>query len=174
VKEPTNKEAPTLRDEHTQERATYLTLDGIIFSLFALFSSRHRRKSDIANLKSRDLVMLGFATYRLGHLISFDKVTEPLRLPFTETRMDEFGAAMTVEARGEGVRRAIGELISCPICSGTWAAAALVYLVNLFPGPGRIFITMLGAIGMGEALHALTEQLSWTAALARKRVGKSG
>jgi len=163
-----------LRDKQNQERAAYLTLTGLFFGIFALFSSRRRRKSDVENLKSRELVMLGFATYRLGHLISFDKVTEPLRLPFTETKMDEFGAAMTVEARGEGVRRAIGELISCPICSGTWAAAALVYLVNLFPGPGRVFITMLGAIGMGEMLHALSEQLSWTATLARKRVGKSG
>ncbi len=114
----------------TQERATYLTLTGLFFGIFALFSSRRRRKSDVENLKSRDLVMLGFATYRLGHLISFDKVTEPLRLPFTETKMDDFGAAMTVEARGEGVQRALGELISCPICSGTWVAAALVYLAQ--------------------------------------------
>ena len=161
-----------LRDKKTEERATYLTLTGIFFSLFALFSSRHRRKSDIENLKSRELAMLGFASYRLGHLISFDKVTEPLRLPFTETKMDDFGAAMTVEARGEGVQRALGELVSCPICSGTWAAAALVYLVNLFPGPGRVLITMLGAIGMGEVLHSLTEQMSWSATLARKQVGK--
>jgi len=161
-----------LRDKKTEERATYLTLTGIFFSLFALFSSRHRRKSDIEDLKSRELAMLGFASYRLGHLISFDKVTEPLRLPFTETKMDDFGAAMTVEARGEGVQRALGELVSCPICSGTWAAAALVYLVNLFPGPGRVLITMLGAIGMGEVLHSLTEQLSWSATLARKRVGR--
>ena len=161
-----------LRDKKTEERATYLTLTGIFFSLFALFSSRHRRKSDIEDLKSRELAMLGFASYRLGHLISFDKVTEPLRLPFTETKMDDFGAAMTVEARGEGVQRALGELVSCPICSGTWAAAALVYLVNLFPGPGRVLITMLGAIGMGEVLHSLTEQMNWSATLARKRVGK--
>jgi len=162
-----------LRDKQTQERATYLTLTGMFLTAFALFSSRHRRKSDIASLKSRDLVMLGFATYRLGHLISFDKVTEPLRLPFTETKMDDFGAAMTVEARGEGVQRALGELISCPICSGTWIAAALVYGLNLFPGPGRILVTIMGAIGMGEVLHALTEQLSWSATLARKQVGKS-
>jgi Protein of unknown function (DUF1360) len=163
-----------LRDKQNQERATYLTLTGLFFAIFALFSSRRRRKSDVENLKSRELVMLGLATYRLGHLISFDKVTEPLRMAFTETKMDDFGAGMTVEPRGEGVQRAIGELISCPICSGTWAAAALVYLVNLFPGPGRAFITMLGAIGMGEMLHGLSEQLSWTATLARKRVGKSG
>ena len=163
-----------LRDKQTQERATYLTLTGIFLAIFGLFSLRWRRQSDIARLKSSDLLMLGFATYRLGHLISFDKVTEPLRLPFTETKMDDFGAAMTVEARGEGVQRALGELISCPICSGTWVAAALVYGLNLFPGPARIFTTIMGAIGMGEVLHSLTEVLSWTATLARKEVGKSG
>jgi len=163
-----------LKDKLSQERATYLGLTGLFFTIFALFSSRHRRLGDIAPLKARDLAMLGFATYRLGHLISFDKVTEPLRLPFTETKMDDFGAAMTVEPRGEGVRRAIGELISCPICSGTWASAALVYGLNLFPGPARIFVTILGAIGIGELLHSLTEALSWTATLARKRSGNAG
>lgn len=162
-----------LRDKQSQERATYLTLAGLFLAVFGLFSSRHRRKSDVASLKPRDLVMLGFATYRLGHLISFDKVTEPLRLPFTETKMDDFGAAMTVEARGEGVRRAFGELISCPICSGTWVAAALVYALTLFPGPGQIFTTIMGAIGMGEFLHSMSEAFSWTATLARKWVGKS-
>ena len=162
-----------LRDKHTQERATYLALTGLFITIFALFSSRRRQQSDVAKLESRDLVMLGFASYRLGHLISFDKVTEPLRLPFTETKMDDFGAAMTVEARGEGVQRALGELVSCPICSGTWAAAALVYGMNLFPGPTRVLTTIMGAIGMGEVLHSLTEALSWTATLARKQVGKS-
>jgi hypothetical protein len=158
-----------LRDKQTQERATYVTLAGVFLTIFALVSSRRCQQSDVAKLKSRDLVMLGFATYRLGHLISFDKVTEPLRLPFTETKMDDFGAAMTVEARGEGVQRAFGELISCP----TWVAAALVYGLNLFPGPARIFTTIMGAIGMSEVLHSLTEALSWTATLARKEVGKS-
>jgi len=161
-------------NKQTQERATYLALTGLFLTAFGLFSSRRRQHSDVAKLESRDLVMLGFATYRLGHLISFDKVTEPLRLPFTETKMDDFGAAMTVEPRGEGIQRALGELISCPICSGTWVAAALVYGLNLFPGPARIFMTILGAIGMGEFLHSVTEALSWTATRARKEVGKSG
>jgi Protein of unknown function (DUF1360) len=161
-----------LQDRKNQEQTTYLTLASAFLGIWALFSSRRRRKGDVEDLKARELAMLGFASYRLGHLISFDKVTEPLRSPCTETKMDDFGAAMTVEPRGEGVQRALGELISCPICSGTWAAAALVYLVNLFPGPGRLLITMLGAIGIGEVLHALTEYLSWTATLARKRVGR--
>lgn len=161
-------------NKQAQERATYMALTGLFLTTFVLFSSRRRRESDVAKLEARDLVMLGFATYRLGHLISFDKVTEPLRLPFTETKMDDFGAAMTVEARGEGARRALGELVSCPICSGTWVAAALVYALHLFPGPARIFITMLGAIGMGEVLHSLTEALSWTATRARKQSGNVG
>lgn len=159
------------RNKQTEERAAYVALSGLFLTVFGLVASRQRKQGEAAEIKPRDLVMLGFATYRLGHLISFDKVTEPLRLPFTETKMDDYGAAMTVEARGEGVQRAVGELISCPICSGTWAAAALVYGLHLFPGPARLFTTVLGAIGMGELLHALTEALSWTATLARKKSG---
>jgi len=33
---------------------------------------------------------------------------------------------------------------------------------------------MLGAIGMGEVLHSLTEALSWTATRARKESGNVG
>jgi hypothetical protein len=109
-----------------------------------------------------DLVLLIFATYRLGHLISYDRVTEPIRLLFTETLPDPTGAGETVEAKGEGFQQAIGQLLCCPICSGTWVAAGLVYALYLWPDPMRLFLTMTAAIGAAEILNAVGEALSWT------------
>jgi len=96
---------------------------------------------------------------------------EPYRAPFTETIPDDSGAGATVEPTGEGWRRAVGELIACPICTGTWIAAVLVYGLQVLPGPTRALMAIMSVIGIGEVLNAATEALSWHAQLARERVG---
>jgi hypothetical protein len=62
------------------------------------------------------------------------------REPITETKPDQNGAGLTFEPRGTGVRRALGELVACSTCTGTWAASLLVYGVRLLPRPGRVFL----------------------------------
>ena len=125
----------------------------------------------LLQLSALDLVLLGFATVRMGRLIAYDQVMEPLRKPFAKTVPDWTGAGETTEPRGKGVRHALGELITCPICSGTWAASMLVYGLVLLPGPTRVFITILAAIGIGEVLNYVIEALSWTGHLQRLRIG---
>jgi hypothetical protein len=122
-------------------------------------------------LRPLDLGLLGMATYRLGHLAANDKVFEFLRKPFTQTVPDESGAGMTVQPKGTGFRRVFGELISCPICAGTWIAAGLVYGLHLIPGPTRVFLTIMGAVGASELLNAMTKALNWAGQAARQEVG---
>ena len=71
-----------------------------------------------------DLVLLGVAAFRLGRLTSFDKVAEPLRRPFTETVLDDTGAGETVEPRGSGVQRAIGEVLNAFTEALSWTGQA--------------------------------------------------
>jgi hypothetical protein len=157
-----------------QEMASKITLIGIFMAVFTAFVSgninrRHGRKDH--QMKPFDWLLLIFSTLRMGRLIAFDRVTEPIRKPFTETVPDETGAGETVEARGSGVTYSIGQLISCPICAGTWVAAALVYGMQVFPAPTRIFISIMSTIGAAEFLNSLTEAFSWTAQAARKFAG---
>jgi len=126
---------------------------------------RHARRLD---LPLSDWVLLVGSTFRLGRLVAFDKIFDPLRAPFTVTKLDETGAGQTVEPRGQGAQRAIGELISCPICAGTWISAGLVYALHLIPGTARLFMTIMSTIGIVELLNALTEHLSWMSQFARK------
>jgi hypothetical protein len=107
----------------------------------------------------------------MGRLIAFDRVMEPYRAPFTQTVPDSTGAGDTVEPKGSGWRRAIGELISCPICAGTWIAAVLTYSLELAPRPTRLLMTIMGAIGLGELFHTLTEALCWVGQHAREKAG---
>lgn len=155
----------------TEERATYIALLSLFLSLFAGFSwYKSRRRQPIA-LQPFDLALLGFATYRLGWLATYDKVTEPLRRPFTRTQPDPSGAGDTVAPRGKGVQRALGELLSCPICTGTWIAAGLVYGLNLIPDATRGFLGIMSAIGIAELLNAATEALQWTGVAERREAG---
>jgi hypothetical protein len=155
-----------------EQRLTYMALSGTFMVLLALFNLlRPRRKHDNASIKPFDYILLGLSVFRMGRMVSYDTVMEPYRAPFTQTVPDDSGAGDTVEPKGEGWRRAIGELISCPICSGTWIAAVLVYGMQVLPGPTRALMAIMSVIGIGEILNAGTEALSWNAQLAREQVG---
>ncbi len=125
----------------------------------------------VFHLTTLDIALLGFATYRMGHLLSYDLVMEPLRSFFTDTIPDPTGEGETVEAKGEGLQRVIGQLMCCPVCTGTWAAAGMVYALYWFPGPARVFITIMAVIGVAEILNAAGEMFSWGGQYARNSSG---
>ncbi len=102
----------------------------------------------------------------------YDKVAEPLRAPFTITTRDASGVGDTVASQPQrGVVRALGELLSCPICTGTWVAAALVYGLAIMPWATRTFMLLQGAVGIAELLHAAEEALKWTGQTERATSG---
>ncbi len=154
----------------TERRATYLGLIGLFWTLFAA-SSLSGRQQNAANLRPLDLTLLGLASYRMGRLAAYDKVTEPLREPFTEVQPDQTGAGETVVPQGAGVRRAIGELIACPTCTATWAAALFVYGLDIAPRPTRTLLAILGASGAAEMFDMSVEALNWISQAARKQAG---
>lgn len=155
--------------QERQEEATYLTLIGIFFALFAAFWKRDEQRGEATKLSGLDLTMLGLSTFRTGRLISYDQVTEPLRAPFTETEPDSYGTGEDTVPEGAGVRKAIGSLLACPTCSGTWVAAALVYGLRVAPVPTRLFLAIMSAVGLAEVFNSANEALSWTGSAERKQ-----
>src|SRR4051794_37897940 len=97
---------PCLKPTALAQRAMYLSLTSLFVSLFLIFVWRAKHQRVALALRPFDLALLGFATYRLGRLAAFDKVTEPLRLPLTTTVPDASGAGETVVPKGAGIRRA--------------------------------------------------------------------
>jgi len=75
-------------------------------------------------IDGRDLAAIGVASHKLSRLIAKDKVTTPLRAPFTEYQKDGGPAEVEERSRGRGARKAVGELLTCPYCLGLWALAA--------------------------------------------------
>lgn len=155
-------------DDLPQTRATKLTLITVFLAILGTFAGRVvKRETDVA-LKPFDLLLLGLSSFRIGRMIAFEGVGAPLREPFTETRVDASGAGQTVVASGTGPRRVFGELMSCPICLGTWVAAGLVYGIHLMPRPTRVLLAIMSTTGVAELCYSITEALDWNARAARR------
>ena len=58
--------------------------------------------------------------------------------------------------------------MSCPICLGTWFAAALVYGLHLVPRPTRVLLAVMSTTGVAELCYSITEWLDWNARAARR------
>lgn len=100
--------------------------------------------------------------------MAFERVAAPLREPLTETVKDGSGAGEAVVASGDGWRWTLGELVSCPVCVGTWVAAGLVYGLHLAPRPTRVFMAIMSATGVAQVLSETTEALTWSSRSSRK------
>ena len=151
------------------ERTTKLVLGSAFLGGLGAFSLLQSRREQQVALTGLDLVMLGLATYRSGRLVAYERVAAPLREPVTETVQDASGSGETVVATGKGWRWTFGELVSCPVCVGTWVAAGLVYGVHLAPRPTRAYIAVMSVTGVAQILSETTEALTWSSRAARRQ-----
>jgi hypothetical protein len=98
-----------------------------------------------------DFVVLSVASFKAARTLARDEVTSFLREPFVQGEAHE-GDEDPVES-GD-YRQAIGELVTCSRCGGTWAAAALATTQILTPRFGRLLTWSLAAAGMNDWLQA--------------------
>ena len=98
-----------------------------------------------------DLVVLGVATFKLARTITRDDVASFIREPFVE---DEAGPGEEHAVETGDLRQAIGELVTCSRCVGTWAAAGLSTTQILAPRFGRVLTWTLAAAGVNDWLQA--------------------
>jgi Protein of unknown function (DUF1360) len=126
----------------------YATLMGT----FALGLAIASRAADAEQqLKPIDIVALGLATFKAARTVSRDKVTSFVREPFIEETaydgQDETPA-------GDGMKRAVGELVTCTRCIGTWIAAGLASSLSVTPRFGKLLVWSLDAAAVNDFLQA--------------------
>jgi len=98
-----------------------------------------------------DLATLGAASFKASRTIARDEVTSFLRDPFVEGDAHEGEE----EPVGTGdLRQAIGELVTCSRCIGTWVAAGLASTQVLAPRFGRLLTWTLGTAALNDFLQA--------------------
>ena len=82
-----------------------------------------------------------------------DAVTSPLRAPFTEYQEKESPKSIEKNPRGKGLRRSIGELLTCQFCLGMWVASFFIYGLVLAPRVTRFIATLFAVVTISDHLH---------------------
>ncbi len=90
------------------------------------------------------------ASFKASRTLARDEVTSFLRQPFVRGEAHS-GDEEPVEG---GVHQAIGELVTCSRCVGTWAAAGLATTQIVAPRFGRLLTWSLAAAGANDFLQA--------------------
>jgi Protein of unknown function (DUF1360) len=98
-----------------------------------------------------DFAILALASFKAARTLAHDRVSAPMRAPFVE---GEAGAEGEVPIRSGGMQQAIGELVTCTRCVGTWAAAGLASTQIVAPRFGRLLTWSLGAAAANDFLQA--------------------
>lgn len=123
---------------------------GIICFLALLFGNGHRHRQKI---RLTDLILLGIGTHKLSRIVAKDRVTAPVRAPFTRFKNTAGSGEVEEEARGRGLQGVIGELISCPYCMSVWVASGLLLLFILNRNVARLVCKWLATITASHFLH---------------------
>lgn len=89
-----------------------------------------------------DLATLALATFKAARTIARDPVASFIREPLVEE--DDPG----------DFQQALGELVTCTRCVGTWVAAGLGATQIVAPRFGRLLTWTLGAAGVNDFLQA--------------------
>src|SRR5207248_10313332 len=77
-----------------------------------------------------DLVVLSAASFKAARTLANDEVTSFLRQPFVKGEAHTGEGEEPIEG---GMEQAIGELVTCSRCVGTWTAAGLAFSQILAP-----------------------------------------
>ncbi|HTZ85629.1 MAG TPA: DUF1360 domain-containing protein [Solirubrobacteraceae bacterium] len=141
--------------------ASYGALTGAFVGLTIAFSVWMRRSG--RELPERiavgDLALVTTATHKAARLLAKDRVTSAVRAPFT--RFEEEGGPGEIEekARGQGLRRALGELLICPYCMSMWIATAFAAGLVVAPRPTRWTASVLAVVFGSDVLQAIYKKL---------------
>ncbi len=133
----------------------YAALAGVFNLILAIFFLAMKRSGRPLpeRIGIRDIALLGVATHKLSMLVAQDAVTSPLRAPFTELQEKQSPKSMDEKPRGTGLRRSIGELLTCQFCVGQWVASFFTYGLVLAPAATRLVASIFAVVAVSDHLH---------------------
>jgi hypothetical protein len=155
--EPARRVDPLAGHSPDQERPLggYGVLMGTFLALASGFAAwfRSSGRELPERIAPADLALLTVASHKVSRMITRDRVTSVVRAPFTRFQGDAGPGEVNEAARGQGLRRAIGELLVCPYCLGMWVSAALTGSLLVFPRFTRWLCVVLTSFFGSELLH---------------------
>lgn len=132
--------------------ATLATYGATVTGLAAL--AWRKRRGHLPEVGPLDVALLGVATYKVARVVSKDAITSPLRAPFTTYRgRADTPAEVNERPRGRGLRKVIGELLTCPFCMAQWVGTGFAFALVLAPRATRLVAGILTAITAADFLQ---------------------
>lgn len=151
-----------MTDSHEERPyAGYATILAAFGGALAATAGAERLLERDGQRTTLDYVVLCAGSFKAARVLSRERVGSVLRQPFVESEDD--GNVADSEAApdslgerpaGDGLRRAVGELVTCTRCAGTWAAAGLLASQAVAPRFGRILTWTLAAGAANDFLQA--------------------
>ncbi len=125
-------------------------------ALAAVARARGTRLPDRVSVT--DVVLLCVGTHKASRLLSKDAVTSPLRAPFTRYEEPTGEGEVNESVRGDGLRHAVGELLTCPFCLSVWIASGLTAGMVFAPRATRLICTMLTAVAGSDTIQLVYDR----------------
>ena len=138
---------------HEMPLAGYASLLGAYMVVFGGLLGRGVRQGLPERVGLSDIVLFGVATHKIGRIVTKDWVTSPLRAPFTEYAGSTGGGEVSERSRGTGLRRAVGDLLTCPWCIAPWVAGGLYSAFVTNPRVARLAGAMFTSVAISDALQ---------------------
>jgi len=134
---------------------SYAALAGLFNLILAvvLLIARKTGRPIPERVEARDIALLGVATHKLSLLLAKDAITSPLRAPFTELQEKQSPKRVEEKPRGKGLRRSLGELLTCHFCVGQWIASFFAYGLVFAPAVTRLVASIFAVVALSDHLH---------------------
>src|SRR4051794_9125408 len=135
-------------DDARTHASDYMAVNAVYGALIATVLISTRKEYARDPISGPELLPISAATFALSKLIAREKIGRWMREPFVE--MDH-GERVP---RGRGLRRVVGELVTCTRCVGAWSALGIVGLRLAAPDSGRFVTNVLAASAGNDWLQA--------------------
>lgn len=134
---------------------SYAATMAIFNALFgaALLVAKRTGRELPERVEGGDVLLIGTASHKLSRLLSKEKVTAPLRAPFTELEGKGGPAELEERSRGRGARKLVGELLTCPFCLSLWIVAGFSLGLLFAPRLTRFLAAVFTAMGIADFLQ---------------------
>jgi hypothetical protein len=125
------------RDAETHA-VDYAAINAVWVALAASLLAGSRGRASTDPITNKELIPLAAATFAVSKAVARERIGTWVREPFVD---EEAGQ----QPKGGRLRRAVGELVTCTRCVGTWSALGVVGLRVLRPEAGRTLSVILAS-----------------------------
>lgn len=133
---------------------SYLLLMGAYSLFFAgMYKLATKDRPHLEKPKGMDLALLTIASYKFSRVITMSFIGSAVRAPFTKRGQSLRAGEVQDQARGSGLQRAIGSMLTCPFCFNVWSTTLFTFGYTIHKRLTTQVAYVLSIAAAGDFLH---------------------